>query len=210
VVQGYARCSNRDYPEQVRPVFRDECRDSVPKLVVIYGTGLSEHRCYDLEPRFRGVPYTELVPSSKFPDGILAFRPGLPDPDTIPFRHDTLFNGRKAISARLTTMALAEVTFERTQSFPGADTAYKDTLDATEFRDTTQAGLEKIFRREASNPGWAVRKENGRYAVKYIYAYALFGSKPALPYYSSRAIGFRCCSRAVKTATPSDTVVVNP
>jgi formylglycine-generating enzyme required for sulfatase activity len=214
VLQGFARCSNRDFPEQVRPVFRDECVDSVPMLVVLYGTGLSDHRCYSLEPRFRGVPYTELVPSSKSLDTILAFRPGVARPDSIPFPPDTaVFKGRKPTSARFTTLALAEVVFERNQSPAGqaSDTiAYKDTLDATEFRDTTQAGLEKIFRREASNPGWTVRKENGRYGIRYIYAYTLVGSKPARPYYSSRAIGFRCCSRAIRPATPSETVVVNP
>jgi formylglycine-generating enzyme required for sulfatase activity len=207
-LQGLARCSNRDYPEQVRPVFREECRDSIPKLVVIYGTGLSDHRCYPLEARFLNVSYSEIIPSPKYPDTILAFRPGVPHPDAIGFPPDTLFKGRKPTSARFTSLALAEVTFERTQSVSRTDTAYKDTLDATEFRDTTQAGLAKIFSREASNPGWTVRKENGRYAIKYIYAYTLFGSKPALPYYSSRAIGFRCCSRAIKPATPSDSTVV--
>lgn len=213
VVQGLARCSNRDFPEQIRPVYREECRDSVPKLVVIYGTGLSEHRCYPLETKFQGVPYSELAPSKNSPGIILAFRPGVPDPDELAFDPDILFKGRKATSARITTLSLAEVVFERTQSLSqGTDSAYKDTLDATEFRDTTQAGLEKIFRREASNPGWTVHKENGRYAIKYIYAYTLFGSKPALPYYSSRAIGFRCCSRAVKPAVPAaptDSVIVN-
>ena len=41
-VQKLARCSNRDFPEQVRPVYRDSClSDDKPKLVVIYGPGLA-------------------------------------------------------------------------------------------------------------------------------------------------------------------------
>jgi hypothetical protein len=92
----------------------------------------------------------------------------------------------------------------------GKINSYPDTLDATEFRDTTQAGLAKIFQREASNPDWTVHKENGAYAIKYLYAYTQLGSKPALPYYSSRAIGFRCCSLAMKAAAPADSVAANP
>jgi formylglycine-generating enzyme required for sulfatase activity len=207
-VQSLARCSNRDFPEQVRPVYRDECRDTVPKLVVIYGAGLAEHRCYPVDRKFMDPNITDLAPSPKG-DSILAFYRGVPKPVPIGFPVDTIFKGRKPTAARFTTLSLAEVTFERADPGGNAD-VYKDTLDATEFRDTTQAGLERIFRREASNSGWTVRKENGRYAINYLYAYTLRGSKPALPYYSSRAIGFRCCSRAVKPVVPTDSVVVSP
>lgn len=214
VVQSLARCSNRDYPEQVRPVFRDDCKDTVPKLAVIYGTGLSDHRCYPVDAKYLTPDVTELAPSPKSDSNtlaILVFRRGIAQPETakiIP--PDSSFKGRKPTSARFTTRALAEVLFERVQPKSGVGNEYLDTLDATELRDTTQAGLEKIFRREASNPEWTVHKENGRYAIKYIYGYALRGSKPARPYYSSRAIGFRCCSRPVRPATPSDSIVANP
>jgi formylglycine-generating enzyme required for sulfatase activity len=210
VVQNRARCSNRDYPAQIRPVFRKECKDSVPRLVVIYGTGINDHRCYPVDKKYLAA--TGLAPAQKADSIIFGFRPGVGQPDTIPFARDSIFKGRKPTSASFTTPALAVVTFERVQSMSdtGAVNAYPDTLDATELRDTTQAGLEKVFRREAANPGWRVRKENGRYAIKYLYAYTILGSKPARPYYSSRAIGFRCCSLAVKPAVapPTDTVLV--
>jgi hypothetical protein len=211
-VQKLARCSNRDFPEQVRPIYRDSCRsEDKPRLVVIYGPGLEGHRCYYVDDKYLTPDVTDLIPAPRSESGILVFRRGVPTPDTIPIKPDTIFKGRKALSAQFTTKALAAVTFERTMPMSGKINSYDDTLDATEFRDTTQAGLEAIFKREAASAGWTVHKENGKYAIKYIYAYTLLGSKPALPYYSSRAIGFRCCSLAGKAKPPpTDSVAVNP
>lgn len=205
-VQSLARCSNRDFPEQVRPVYRPECRsDTRPKLVVIYGPGLDGHRCFEAPDGFLAPDVSDLVPAPRGDSAILAFHRGVANPDTFRFRPDSTTRGKKPLSAQLTTKALAAVTFERRLPISAKDSAYGDTLDATEFLDTTQAGLAKIFQREASNSEWTVHQEDGKYAIKYFYAYTLTGTKPALPYYSSRAIGFRCCSLAAKAPPPPPT-----
>lgn len=209
-VQSLARCSNRDYPEQVRPVFRHDCvSENRPMVAVIYGPGLEGHRCMEGDPAKITPDVTDLQPAPRDTFKILVFHRGVSRPDTLDL--DTAgifkgFKGRKPQSALITRLTLAEVRFE---SVSDPTVSYPDTLDATEFRDTTQAGLEKIFRREAANPDWTVHKENGRYAITYKYAYTLAGSKPALPYYSSRAIGFRCCSLARKPAAPADSLAAN-
>jgi hypothetical protein len=209
MVQALARCSNRDFPEQVRPVYREDCRsEDKPMLVVIYGPGLNGHRCYAVPDSLLGPDITDLVPAPKDSGSILAFRRGDPHPIPFKFTPDSTLKGLKPQSARFTTKALAVIDIDRVLPLSGPKNTYPDTLDASEFRDTTQAGLEPIFRREVANPAWTVRKTDGKYAVKYLYAYTLTGSKPALPYYASRAIGFRCCSLAVKA--PSDSIAANP
>jgi hypothetical protein len=131
-------------------------------------------------------------------------------PDTLKLPSDTAYNNRRPLSAQLTTRSLAEVIFQKTDGSQPT----KDTLDASEMRDTSQAALERIFKREAGSEDWTVKKVDGRYQINYLYGYSVFGTKPAQPFYSSRVIGFRCCSQA-KTAAPVPTdslpaVVVNP
>ncbi|MBW8889484.1 MAG: SUMF1/EgtB/PvdO family nonheme iron enzyme [Fibrobacteres bacterium] len=206
-VQNLARCSNRDFPEQVRPVYRDSClSEDKPRLVVIFGTGLDGHRCFTPKDVFLDPDVTDLRPAPRIDTAILAFHRGSTKVDTQRFSPDSTFRGKKPTSAKLTTKTLAVVKFERILPISAQDSVYDDTLDATEFLDTTQAGLAKIFQREASNSEWTVHKEDGKFAIKYLYAYTQLGSKPALPYYSNRAIGFRCCSLAAKKVVPTDSV----
>jgi hypothetical protein len=192
--QALARCSNRDYAQQSRPKFKSECVDAdKAKIAVIYGPELSGHRCVPIPGRFNPDSITDFQPSLKDTSGrtLYVFLAGKVDPDTVLLPLDSAFKGKPA-SAMLTKRALAVVTFEKT----GGSPAIEDTLDATEMKDTTQESLDRIFKREASNPEWSVRKEGGKYKIKYLYAYTLPGARPAREYYSSRAIGFRCCSKA--------------
>jgi formylglycine-generating enzyme required for sulfatase activity len=206
-IQNLARCSNRDFPEQVRPVYRDSClSEDKPRLVVIFGTGVEGHRCFTPKDLFLDPDITDLVPASRNDSAILALHRGSTKVDTFFIPEDSTIRGKKPQSAKLTTKTLAVVKFERILPVSTKDSVYDDTLDATEFLDTTQAGLAKIFQREASNSEWTVHKEDGRYAIKYLYAYTQLGTKPALPYYSNRAIGFRCCSLAAKSVVPTDSV----
>jgi formylglycine-generating enzyme required for sulfatase activity len=207
-VQSLARCSNRDFPQQVRPLFRPDCvSDDRPMVAVVYGPGVSGYRCLELIPELIGKDISEIVPAPKDTFAVWAFVRGQAEPIRYDFKDkaDTAFKGRKPISALLTTRALAEVVFEKAGS-PG-DTV-RDFLDATEMRDTSQAGLEKIFRREALNPQWSVRKVDGKYDIRFHYAYTVSGTKPAKPYYASRAIGFRCCAKAKRPGSPA--VAGNP
>lgn len=194
-IQKLARCSNRDFPQQVRPRFRKDCRhpDSV-KVAVLYGSGQAAHRCIDLGPH-AGKAITELIPSPRDSTKLLVFVQGQTKVDTLGIpQDDTAFNAKRPLSARLTTRSLAAVVFE---NIADPTKTIADTLDATEMRDTTQAGLAKIFNREAGNSGWAVRKKDGRFDVRFLYAYAYEtrGTVPAHGFYANRAIGFRCCSR---------------
>ncbi len=211
-VQNLARCSNRDFPEQVRPVYRSDClSEDKPKLAVIYGPGPDGHRCFTPKDAFLDPDVTDLIPAPRDDSSILAFHRGSTKVDTFKILDlDSTLRGKKPLSAQLTTKTLAAVKFERILPISTQDSVYDDTLDATEFLDTTQAGLAKIFQREASNAQWTVHKEDGRYAIKYLYAYTQLGTKRALPYYSNRAIGFRCCSLAAKKVAPSDSVAVAP
>ncbi len=210
-VQSLARCSNRDFPAQVRPVYRKDClSEGKPRLVVMYGPGLEGHRCYEVADSILNADISDLVPAPRDSSTILAFRHGEPKPVPITFSPDSVFRGRKPLSASFTTKALAAVKFERLMPISTKDSVYEDTLDAAEFLDTTQAGMAKILQREASNPAWTAHKEDGKFAIKYLYAFTQLGTKPALPYYSSRAIGFRCCSLAIKAAAPADSIAKNP
>ena len=208
LTQSLARCSNRDFPAQVRPQYRDDCvSPDKPKIVVIYGSGPEGHRCIDLQGEDPD-KIADIQPFAADSTKLLLLLKGVPEPKKISITPlDTAMKGKKPISAKLTTRALATVTFERVGA--PADTI-TDILDANEMRDTTQAGLELIFRREASNALWKVRQSGGRYEIKYAYAYTVLGTKPALPYYSSRVIGFRCCSLAKRPPPPADTVAVIP
>jgi hypothetical protein len=83
-----------------------------------------------------------------------------------------------------------------------------DILDANEMKDTSQAALERIFKREAPSPEWSVRKADGKFEIKYLYAYTIQGTLPAKPFYSNRVIGFRCCGVAKAKPVPVDTTTV--
>lgn len=213
LTQNLARCSNRDFPQQVRPIYKKECvDDDSAKVAVIYGPGLSGHRCVGLGA-LSARNITEFRPALPRDSNnliLLVFYAGVAKPDTLKLPSDTAFNSKRPLSAQLTTRSLAEVFFERKD---GTDSV-KDTLDASEMRDTSQTALERIFRREAGSDDWTVRKIDGKYHINYLYGYSVFGTKPAQPFYSSRVIGFRCCSLA-KTAAPVPTdslppVVANP
>jgi hypothetical protein len=196
-IQKLARCSNRDFPQQVRPKFREQCKDpDKPKVAIIYGSGETQHRCIDLLPPLSGADISEIIPDAKDSTNLLVFIKGQPKAHDFSIATtDTLFKGRRPLSARLTTRSLAAVVFER---IGDPSETIPDTLDATEMRDTTQAGLAKIFNREAGSSGWTVRKKDGRYDIRFLYGYAYEtrGTVPARKFYSSRVIGFRCCSLA--------------
>lgn len=215
--QNLARCSNRDFAQQVRPRFRTDCKDSAEvKIALIYGPGLEGHRCIPVPDTLTASEISELRPAPRDTTNksILAFIRGKATPVTISLDSahldvplDSAVAGKRPLSVQLTTRSLAIVEFEKadgSESFP-------DTLDAREMKDTTQAGLAKIFAREASNPEWAVKKENGRFNIRYAYAYTELGTKPAKKSHSSRVIGFRCCSMALPTPAPPDPdVAANP
>jgi hypothetical protein len=199
--QNLARCSNRDFAEQVRPFYRDDCRDSVPQIAVIYGQGLGGFRCLPVPDELKGAAITDIVPGRGGDSTtLLVFTAGSSKVAKVPIpQDDSVFNGKKPFSAAMTARALAEVTFVNSAS--GAE--IKDFIDATEMKDTSQTALERIFRREAASPSWSVKKAaDGSYAIRLWYAYTIMGSKPAKPYYASRAIGFRCCSRARAPLAP--------
>jgi hypothetical protein len=205
LTQNLARCSNRDYAAQVRPVFRKDCwSETGPKIAVIYASGLAGHRCVDVPNGVDPAKISEISPDAKDSTVILVFRAGVLHPDSVRLPLDTLFKGRKPLSAVLTTRSLAVVTFVSNKGAP----PQTDTLDAKEMRDTSQAALERIFAREAGNPEWTVSRQDGRFEIKYQYAYSILGTKPARPYYSSRVIGFRCCSLAKPRAVPADTTAI--
>ncbi len=208
LTQNLARCSNRDFAAQVRPIYRPDCLDETHlKIAVIYGAGLTGHRCIDIDSTLLGAAITEIIPNLADTTGatLLAFVAGVKEPHTIllPASADTLFKGRKPISAVLTKRALAVVTFVSSKGAPEV----VDTLDATEMRDTSQVALQRIFQREAANSEWTVKKADGKFAIKYLNAYTAMGTKPARPFYSSRVIGFRCCSLAKMRPLPVDTTV---
>jgi formylglycine-generating enzyme required for sulfatase activity len=194
--QNLARCSNRDFAQQVRPKYRTECRDTTrPRLVVIYGPGLSNHRCLEMPDSLRNVRIADMLPARdtmKIRDSlrILVFKDSSTQAIPLTFKEDTAFAVKKPLEVKFTPLALAAVEF--VNSVTGD--VIKDTLDALEMKDTTQATLEKIFRREAGSGSWSVRKENGRFQIRFIYAYTVMGTKPAQAYFSNRAIAFRCCS----------------
>jgi len=192
-VQSLARCSNRDFAEQIRPKFRLDCMDPSARMIaVIYGPGLAGHFCIPIPDSLRDANITDLIPHPTDTLKVLAFVQGTSLPKSIVIPRDTTFKGRKPQQVVLTTRSLAVVTFVRA----GSDSAIVDTLDATEMKDTSQAGLGRIFARESGKSGWAPKKDGDRFAIQYLFAYTVMGTKPARDYYSSQAIAFRCCSLA--------------
>ena len=209
--QNMARCSNRDFAQQVRPKFREDCKDSAEvKIALVFGPGLEGHDCVSIPPESGLDPseISELKPAPKDTTNtsILALLHGKADPVTIKLdtnQLDSALRRKRPVSIHLTTRSLAIVEFENADG----SISFPDTLDAKEMKDTTQAGLAKIFDREASNPEWTVKKENGKYKIRYAYAYAELGTKPAKQSHSSRVIGFRCCSMAMPAPAPPDSAL---
>ncbi len=209
LTQNLARCSNRDYAAQVRPIYREECRDSTTrKIAVIYGSGLAGHRCFAIDTGLIKNPdaVTEIKPDLADTSGttLLAFLAGVKDPVHLSITPDTALKNLKPLRAVLTTRSLAAVTFVSSKTA----IEHPDTLDALEMKDTSQAALERIFKREAPSPEWSVKKVDGKFAIKFLYAYTTQGTRPAKPFYSNRVIGFRCCSVAKAKAPPVDTTTV--
>lgn len=190
--QSLARCSNRDLPLPLRPLFRPECVDTVPRIAVFYGQGLAEMRCYPLDPALQGIAYSDIVPDRTDSTKVLLFRAGSTQRDIITITIDSAFRGRKPTEVRFTTPSLAEVAFEKVGK---PDSVIVDTLDASEIKDTTQATLSRVLGRESPSSAWTPRKEGGRIVIRRFYAYTMLRSKVAKPFYASRNFGFRCCSK---------------
>ncbi len=190
-IQNLARCSNRDYAQQVRPNFRLDCEDSVPMVAVIYPPGPVGFKCIPLNDALKGKNITDIRTNPQDTANVSVYVEGSAHPTLLAIPPDSAFAGKRPLSAALTPRSLAIVTFEKPGMVP-----IPDTLDATEMKDTSQTTLKKIFTREAGNSGYTVHQEAGVYAIQYRYAYASIGTKPAKPYYNNRAISFRCCSLA--------------
>lgn len=205
-LQSLARCSNRDFAAQVRPKFRSDCLDSVRKIAVIYGPGLSGHFCMAIPDSLAKYTITDMIPHPTDTSKALAFVQGSTQPKAFDIPKDTIFKGRKPQQVQLTTRSLALVTFVR----PGTDRTIPDTLDATEMKDTSQAGLGRIFARESGKSGWSPRKDGDRFAIRYLFAYTIMGTKPAKDYYTSQAIAFRCCSLAAAPPPVTSPIVASP
>lgn len=192
-ILNHARCSNRDYPVQPRPQPHPGCVDSTgPQLVVVYDT--KPPRCFPLPD---SLAHEDIVSVSPVADSsrIFILLEGVEDPVAYRLPPDTAYAepGLRPSDALLSPLSLAVVTFENTETLE----TITDTLDATEIRNASgEAALAAIFAREASPP-WSVRKENGQYAIRYLYAYTRTRGVPSKPYYSNSAIGFRCCSDPV-------------
>lgn len=213
LTQNLARCSNRDFAAQVRPVYREECKDETKrKVAVIYGSGLAGHRCVEIDTlkndgeKVNPETITEITPDFADSTKLLVFLSGKKDPLPLKLYPDTALKNLKPIRAVLTTRSLAAVTFISSNGEP----AEEDTLDAIEMKDTSQAALERIFKREAPSAEWTVKKTDGVFEIKYLYAYTVQGTRPAKPFYSNRVIGFRCCSLAKAKPIPVDTITTVP
>jgi hypothetical protein len=183
-----ARCSNRDYPLQVRRRAYPGCMDAdQPLLVVVYNNSPTP-RCLPPPDSLQGSKITGVSPARDSTQLTLLVE-GRIDPVVWTMPTDTAYRGMRPIDAKITPLAMAAVTFVNSET--GETVA--DTLDALEMRDTSLAKLEAIFAREAAPP-WSVRKENGKYAIQYIYAHSELRGKPARAHYSNATMGFRCCS----------------
>lgn len=204
--QNLARCSNRDFPMQVRPLTKPECVDpDKRKVAVIYGEGIANVRC--LEDSTLGDPrVTELLPDLKDTARVHYFLEGVSGSRTFTIPPDTAFKGRKPLEVRFTTPSLLEVVFERIGS--PLDTVV-DTLDARELRDTSEALLARILQRENPSAAWTPRKSGGRIQARRLYSHVITGSRVAKPHFASRTIGFRCCGKP-RPRPPSTIVADGP
>ncbi|HLP40762.1 MAG TPA: SUMF1/EgtB/PvdO family nonheme iron enzyme, partial [Fibrobacteria bacterium] len=197
----HARCNNRDFAMQVRPVFRKDCVDSLPRIAVQYaGSGLGSHRCISIPDSLRGRPFTDVIPTLGDTTGtrLTLFEAGTNKAHQVVIPPDTAFRGRKPLEARITTLSVAEVLFDRVGTVKDS---VVDTLETSEMRDTSQATLEYILKRESPSASWQPRKVDGRYYIRRLYAYATLGSKNGREHYASPTLGFRCCARPLPSAS---------
>lgn len=182
-----ARCSNRDYPTQIRPLAYPGCMDSAQPLVVILYNTLSP-RCIQIPDSLRNRIITKVSPSSDSTK-ILFLVDGVAQPIIYTLPTNPVYNTSRPIEAKLTLRTLAAVSFVNSKT----GELLLDTLDATEMTDTSEATLSAIFNREVAPP-WSALRVNGRYVIKFLYAYSKLHNVPARRDYSNTAIGFRCCS----------------
>ncbi len=195
----YARCSNRDYPVQPRPRPYQGCVDSTsPMLVVIYNNDTKPPRCLTLPDSLANRNITDVTPAADSSQ-IFVLLEGVVQPVIFQLPPDSVYTGPglRPREALLTPLSLAIVTFENSETLE----TVIDTLDASELRNASESMLDAIFSREAAPP-WSVRKENGNYAINYLYAYTRMRGVPARAYYSNAALGFRCCSDPVPPPPP--------
>ena len=182
-----ARCSNRDYPTQLRPQPFKGCVDSTQALIVLTYTG-KDPRCLPVPDSLKNLKITSVAPARDSTQ-ILFFVDGVAQPVTYTLPFNVNYKNAKPTAASFTPRSLAIVTFVNSQN----GDLVVDTLDATEMIDTSDAGLSAIFNREAGPP-WSALRVNNRYAIRFLYAYSQLHSISARRQYSNAAIGFRCCS----------------
>jgi hypothetical protein len=164
-------------------------------VAILYGEGLDNFRCHALPADLAAEPIADLrldPADTTGADGqsVIFFLAGRTDPVARTFPVDSAFRGRKPLEVRATPLALAEVVFEKVDS-PGV--SVKDTLDALEMRDTSQAVLARILERESPSRDWAPRKVDGRIAIRRLYAYAVPQHRiPLLQPHAAAAAGRGC------------------
>lgn len=190
--QSLARCSNRDFPAQIRPKFRPDCVDSLhSQVAVVYGQGLDNFRCFPLPEHLQGAKVTDVFVHAGDSSWVKIFIEGKTTPDSAKIPQDTAFRGKKPLQVFMTPLSLAEVVFELVAN---PDSSITDILEASEMKFASESDLKRILDRESPSQAWTPRKVDGRYAIRKLYAHALTGTKPAKPYMASRVMGFRCCS----------------
>jgi hypothetical protein len=191
IMQSAGRCSNRDVPKLRRPKAFAGCTDAAhPRLVVTYAA--RPPRCFPLPDSLHARTITEVQPA-RDTNQVLILLENQRTPVVFTMPVDTAYRLQKPLDALMAPRALAVVTFVNAQT----SEAIVDTLDATEMLAASEAGLSTLFAREVSPP-WSVQKDgSGKYAINYLYAYAVSGIVPARKYYSNKIIGFRCCSNPI-------------
>ncbi len=184
-----SRCSNRDYPAQIRPQVYPGCMDSSRPLVVLTDYNNVIPRCLPIPDSLQGRNITGVSPGRDSTQ-ILFLVNGVAQPVTYTLPPSITYAVGRPINAGFTPLALAALTFANSQT----GDMIPDTLDATQMLlDTSDATLSALFGIEVAPP-WSVLRANGRYAVRYLYAADQIVTVPARRQYSNAAIGYRCCS----------------
>ncbi len=192
-----ARCSNRDYPAEVRPRPAPGCVDSArPMVAVLYNSPTNPVRCLPIPDSLWNRAIDTVSPSHDSSKVLFLLR-GVDQPVSYAMPADTIYQGLRPTDVQLTTLTLAAVTFVNTET----GVSIPDTLDAVEMlHDTSYAALTPILYRQIGPP-WVPLEQNGQYVIHFLYAYSFLGTAPAQPQYANEVIGFRCCSLPV--AAPS-------
>jgi formylglycine-generating enzyme required for sulfatase activity len=185
-----ARCSNRDYATQSRPLPYAGCIDSAgPQIAVTYAS--KPPRCLPLPGNIAAASVDTIVPALDSTKLLILLK-GDASPRTYQMPLDTAYahKGIRPATAGLTRQTLAIVTFVNAQT----SATVTDTLNATELLGRSEAERALIFAREAAPP-WSVAKSGGVYAIRYLYAHVQTRNAVAKAYYSNSAMGFRCCAK---------------